>query len=86
VSLNIKNEEACRLITQLAHATGETMTTAVVTAVRERLDRVRQPQRGALAERLLAIGRECAERMGPEYRAIARDHGALLYDERGLPK
>jgi antitoxin VapB len=84
VSLNIKNPEACRLIEELAGTTGETKTAAVATAVRERLERVRQEKKGSLAERLLAIGRECAERFGPEYRKL--DHDALLYDENGLPK
>jgi hypothetical protein len=37
-----------------------------------------------LAERLLAIGRDCAARFGPEYRAI--DHDAALYDAKGLPR
>jgi antitoxin VapB len=84
MSLNIKNPEACHLIEELAEATGETMTAAVTTAVRERLERVRQQKAGSLAERLLAIGRDCAERFGPEYRA--QDHDAFLYDENGLPK
>ena len=84
MSLNIKNPEACRLIEELAETTGETMTTAVATAVRERLERIRQEKKGPLAERILAIGRECAERFGREYRDL--DHDALLYDEDGLPK
>ncbi|HWB48665.1 MAG TPA: type II toxin-antitoxin system VapB family antitoxin [Stellaceae bacterium] len=84
MSLNIKNPEACRLIEELAETTGETMTGAVMVAVRQRLDRVRQPKSGSLAERLLAIGRDCAERFGSDYRAM--DHDALLYGEDGLPK
>jgi len=84
MSLNIKNPEACRLIEELAKATNDTMTGAVVKAVRERLDRVRQEDRGSLADRLLALGRDCARRLGPEYRAL--DHDALLYDETGLPR
>ena len=84
MSLNIKNPEACRLIEELAGATGETMTGAVATAVRERLDRVRHQKAGSLADRLLAIGRDCAKRLGPEFRAL--DHDALLYDENGLPR
>jgi antitoxin VapB len=83
MSLNIKNPEACRLIEELADVTGETMTGAVVTAVRERLDRIRRRDAGSLAERILAIGRDCAERLGPEYRAL--NHDALLYDEKGMP-
>jgi antitoxin VapB len=84
MSLNIKNPEACRLIEELADSTGETMTGAVITAVRERLDRVRSHDKGSLADRILAIGRDCAKRFGPEYRAL--DHDAMLYDKDGLPR
>jgi antitoxin VapB len=84
MSLNIKNPEACRLIEELAEATGETMTSAVIVAVRERLQRIRQRSRGSLAETIMAIGRDTARRIGPEYRAL--DHDALLYDENGLPR
>ena len=84
ISLNIKNDETCRLIRELADATGESMTGAVTEAVRERLDRVRRKRGGNLAERLLAIGRDCAARMGDKYRTL--DHDALLYDEQGLPR
>ena len=83
-SLNVKNDETCRLIRELAEMTGETMTGAVTEAVRERLERIRGERAGSLADRLLAIGRDCAERLGEEYRRL--DHDALLYDERGLPR
>ena len=84
MSLNIKSPEACRLIEELAGETGETLTGAVTAAVRERLERVREQKKGSLADRLLAIGRDCAERLGAEYRAL--DHDALLYGENGLPR
>lgn len=83
-SLNIKNNETCLLIRELADLTGESMTGAVTEAVRQRLDRVRRKRGGSLADRLLAIGRDCAARLGEEYRAL--DHDALLYDEKGLPR
>lgn len=85
MSLNIKNEETCQLIHELAEVTGESMTGAVTKAVRERLARLRQAQGGtSLSRRLLAIGRDCAARLGAEYRSL--DHDALLYDEKGLPR
>ena len=84
ISLNIKNSETCRLIHELAELTGESMTAAVTEAVRERLYRLREAKAGDLAERLLAIGRDCAGRLGADYRAL--DHDALLYDEKGLPR
>jgi antitoxin VapB len=40
MGMNIKNKEAYRLTKQLAKLTGESLTTAVTEAVRERLDRV----------------------------------------------
>jgi antitoxin VapB len=84
MSLNIKNPEACQLIEELADLTGESMTGAVATAVRERLSRIRREKDVGFADRLLAIGRDCAARLGAEYRAL--DHDALLYDEMGLPR
>lgn len=83
ISLNIKNAEACRLISELAELTGETMTAAVTEAVRERLNRLRGKNAG-LAQRLLAIGKDCAVRLGDEFRTL--DYDALLYDEKGLPR
>ena len=84
MSLNIKNKEAHKLASQLAKATGESLTEAVTQAVRERLERVRGSGGIPLAERLLRIGRDCAQRLKEPYRSI--EHGELLYDEKGLPK
>ncbi len=39
VPLNLKNEEAERLARELAQRTGETLTTAVIVALRERIER-----------------------------------------------
>jgi antitoxin VapB len=84
MALSIKNEETHRLVRELAERTGETMTMAVTTAVRERLDRIRREQDESLADRLLAIGKDCAARLREPFRSV--DHGDLLYDERGRPK
>ncbi len=84
MSLNIKTEEAHRLARELAAMTGESLTAAVTEALRERLDRLRKQQNGSLADRLLAIGEDCAARLKEPFRSI--DHGDLLYDERGLPR
>lgn len=84
MGLNIKNEEAHRLAQELAALTGESMTTAVIEAVRERLERVRREQGGNLAARLLAIGKDCATRLKEPWRSA--DMSDLLYDERGLPR
>jgi antitoxin VapB len=82
MSLNIKNDEAHALAARVAEMTGETLTQAVTTALRERLARIEQPD--ALAEDLLALGRDCAARLKEPWRSA--DHGALLYDEKGLPR
>jgi antitoxin VapB len=84
MGLNIKSEETHQLVRELAERTGETMTAAVTAAVRERLERVRREQGDSLADRLLAIGRDCAARLKEPYRSA--DHADLLYDERGLPR
>jgi antitoxin VapB len=84
MSLNIKNEETHRLVRALAALTGESMTDAVTEAVRERLERLRKAQASSLADRLLAIGRDCGTRLKEPHRSA--EHGELLYDERGLPR
>jgi antitoxin VapB len=83
VSLNIKNTETHELVQELTALTGETQTTAVTVAVRERLERLRHLREAGMADRLLAIGRDTAPRLREPYRTA--DHGDLLYDDRGLP-
>ena len=82
--LNIKNREAHQMAEELSRLTGESMTTAVTIALRERLDRVRQEQGLSLADRLLAIGQDCAAHLKEPFRSA--DHGDFLYDECGLPR
>jgi antitoxin VapB len=82
MSLNIKNTEAHALAARVAQLTGESLTQAVITSLRERLARIEQPD--ALADELLALGRDCAARLPASWREV--DHGALLYDEKGLPR
>jgi antitoxin VapB len=84
MSMNIKNKEANRLARQLSKLTGESLTTAVTEAIRERLDRVRREHDVDLAERLLLIGRDCAVHLKEPFRTI--NHGDMLYNDRGLPK
>ena len=85
MSLNIKNQETCRLARELANLTGETMTGAITIALEERLEReMHERSVEARVRELRAIGQRCARllRDGPS----AVDHGDFLYDERGLPK
>jgi antitoxin VapB len=84
--LNIKNHEVHELAKELAELTGESMTEAVLVALRERLARERNTEERieARAEALMAIGRDVASRIPPELRD--KDWDAELYDERGLPR
>ena len=85
MSLNIKNEETCRLASELANLTGETMTGAIKVALMQRLERERRASSvEARTRELHAIGQRSARllRDGPS----AVEHGDVLYDERGLPK
>jgi antitoxin VapB len=85
MGLNLKNEEAHRLAQDLAGLTGKNMTTAVTTAVRERLERVRRER--DLDERVAkstAITQSIAKRLGKRFQNL--DPDKLLSDENGLPK
>ncbi len=84
MALNIKNPETYKLAEELARRTGENMTEAVTQALRERLKRVRDSQRGTRAERLLRIAKDCAAHLKEPFRSV--DHGEWLYDEKGLPR
>lgn len=85
MSINIKNEETCRLARELAQLTGDTMTGAITTALREHLEReTNERPAAAQVEKILAIGERCASMLEPG--VAAAEHGDLLYDERGLPK
>jgi antitoxin VapB len=78
------NDEANRLAHELAQLTGESLTTAVTVAVRERLERLQRSQREPSSERILQIGKDCAVRL--KQPCLTVDHAELLYDENGLPK
>ena len=82
--LHVESPEARQLARQIAEATGETLTAAVVTALRERLARLEDAKRTAAVEELLEIGRRCAAHLRKP--ATSTDHAELFYDENGLPK
>ena len=86
MSLNIKNPEAHALAMRVAAKTGETLTDAVTTALRERLARLEAKPGfdGGLYEKLKAIAKDCRKHMKEPW--LSMEHGDLLYDERGLPK
>lgn len=82
MSLNVKDPEAHRLAQAIAKTTGETLTGAVVAALRERHERLQRRRSKASVEELLAIARRASAQVKGPY----LDHAELLYDERGLPK
>ena len=72
---------------QLIEQTGETVTGAIIVALRERLDRVRQESEAITSDkvaRLRRISADAAGRWVAPYRSA--DHGDLRYDESGLPR
>ena len=78
----IEDEETCRLAEELAQLTGETVTDAITSAIKERLERQRE-----IAERLRrmrAISKRAAKRLRPGPSAV--EHGDWLHDEDGLPR
>ena len=83
MGLNIKSDEAHRLAQELAGITGESMTSAVTIAIKERLERTRK-HRKTRFDRMLAIAEDAASRMKEPWKSV--DHGEMLYDELGLPK
>lgn len=81
--LNIKHPEADRLARALARTTGETLTDAVLNALRERLQREtgrREPS--SLREDLRRIQHRFVSARAPDRRSADEIIG---YDERGLP-
>jgi antitoxin VapB len=82
VSLNIKDPEAHRLAQAISRATGESMTSVVKEALRERYGRIERRSGRAGVEELLAFAGRAAAHLKRPY----VDHAELLYDENGLPK
>jgi len=84
MALSIKSPEADRLARELAAATGESITVAVVAALKDRLIREHKKRENtrALAAELMEIGRHCASL--PVYDSRTSDE-ILGYDENGLP-
>lgn len=83
MALNIKDEGADRLARELAAETGESITTAVTIAVRERLERLR----GAVPrERRHRALRQIAERSADRPLLDPRPADEIVgYDRNGLP-
>lgn len=86
MALNIRDPRAHELAREVAQRAGETMTDAVITALAERLERLRSERascREQRAERLLAHGRAFAALPVDDLRSPDE---ILGYDEVGLPR
>jgi antitoxin VapB len=86
MAISLKDPETDRLAREVAALTGETLTEAVRKALAERLDRERrrhEPDRIGLAERLIALGKECAAL--PDFDTRSADD-IIGYDEFGVPR
>ncbi|MEQ1867293.1 MAG: type II toxin-antitoxin system VapB family antitoxin [Micropepsaceae bacterium] len=85
MTLNIKNPEAHRLARELSKLTGETLTEAVMQALRERVERQKTSKFDQKKfDALMRIAHDAATRMSPETKAL--DINEYLYDDMGLPK
>ncbi len=83
MALNIKDAEADRLARELAARTGETITEAVVKALRERLKRESAKSPLSLKDEIMAISRRAAARP----RRTGRSTDEIIgYDEHGIPR
>ena len=83
MTLNIKSDEADRLARELADRTGETLTQAVITALRERLERSRRaPDDDDLVNDVLKL----ADRFSRLRVLDARTAEEIVgYDQHGVP-
>jgi antitoxin VapB len=92
MGLNIKNDDVESDIRKLAELTGESLTTAIQVAVKERITRVREtPPAGDTLEQHLEAARRAGDalkrkRISGRRMRTARELIDELYDERGLPK
>lgn len=83
MALSIKSEEADRLARQLAAETGETLTEAVETALRERLQREHAGRAGSMRARLARLAADVAALPVADPRTPDEIIG---YDDAGLPR
>ncbi len=85
MTLNIKNPEAYQLAQELSKATGKTMTSSIIDALKDKLDRVNKTHlshHNTLAESLDEIALHCASLPHLDDRSSDM---IIEYDENGLP-
>ena len=85
MSLNLKNPRAHELATGLSELTGESLTTAVIRALEERLKQERQKKgQETTTERILGFASRFARGVPPG--CASTDHAGLLFGDDGLPR
>lgn len=85
MALSIKDDETDQLARELARRNGETVTTAVKVALKERLERQKANPKAGLAAWLMEISRETAPLMD-NGKTTKELFDELYDDETGLPK
>jgi antitoxin VapB len=84
MTLSIKNPEADRLARQLAEATGESLTDAVIRALRDRLENIKGRRlAGGLQDEIARMQERIAGLPRLDQRS---DEEIVGYDDRGLPR
>ena len=83
MALNIKNQETEDMINKLAKETGQTLTGAVKSAVKDALNRVDKNRKNQTDEVLKLCKQFQHSLTAP---LISTDVDSLLYDESGAPK
>jgi antitoxin VapB len=83
MALSIKSDEADRLARELAAETGESLTEAVVIALRERLDREHARHAASMRTQLKRLAADVAAMRVADGRT---PEAIIGYDEAGLPR
>jgi len=81
MGMNIKSDEAHTLAKKIASHTGESLTSAVVVALKERLERLERERN--VQEKIRRV-EEILARLPPVPQGVTSDHSDL-YDDDGLP-
>lgn len=85
MGLNIKNDEAHELATELARLTGKSKTAVVIDSLRLQLEQLKRYQdKETRLEELMAIGQRCAAHLSQPLAAV--QHGDILYNQAGMPE
>lgn len=84
MSINIKNPEAERLVREITHATGESMTQAIINALKERLERLRGRRQARTAQEKLRLVLRRVDQL-PDLDRRSADE-ILGYSQHGVPE